>query len=579
LFLGIIGLAPLRLLCLRWWFGLGLDCGKCGSDFFGDSDFILFRYMSVIKTMIAATPVGLVAGAAGSVGLTLYAGRHNSSPALPVIFVFWVLSPFVALAVADLVSTRWSASTRTTLRAMTVVLALGSLAVYAYVTLGPWKSRPTPAFVVVPPASLLIAAVVVSLAAMISGTLSPKRLIKTVVLIALGGICGIALLVGLLLGLLWLDHNRETELPTPSGPFAVGRAMYVWSDAAHSDPTAPQAGSKRELVAWVWYPAAPSQSSQSVEDYFPGPWRSAVEQYSVLFTKFLTRDLSRVHTHSIREAELSSQEQSYPVVLMRAGAAAQTLDYTCLAEDLASHGYVVVGIDVPYRSGVVVFPDGRVIRRAPQNNGEDLSGSEQEKLANKLVAAWSADMSFTLDELNRLNNSDPSGRFIGRLDMQRVGAFGHSLGGAGALQFCHDDSRCKAGVNVDGAPWGSVVCQGVTQPIMLLFSDHGDESDPDKGWILSNIQSVCRHSKGGCVRITVHGCRHFNFSDHALLKNYYFSRLLDALGPIDNRRGLAITSDCLRTFFDIHLKNAAAGNFSGALSSRYPEIQVEAPSP
>src|SRR6202140_309360 len=300
------------------------------------------------------------------------------------------------------------------------------------------------------------------------------RVIKTVVVVALFAVVAIAVL----LGLMWLDHNRETTLPTPTGPFAVGRATYAWSDAAKVDPMAPQPGSTRELLAWIWYPAAPRQPSQTIADYLPAPWRTALERQSgALFTQFLTRDLSRVRAHSIRDAEVSPQQRSYPVVFMRAGLAALTTDYTTLAEDLASHGYVVVGFDAPYRSFVVVFPDGRVIARAPQNNADLVSGPPQEQLANKLLQAWSADMGFALDQLERLHASDPSGRFLGRLDMQRVGVFGHSLGGATALQFCHDDSRCKAGIDVDGAPLGSVIAEGVTQPFMFLMSDHRGESD------------------------------------------------------------------------------------------------------
>src|SRR6202030_1412093 len=215
-------------------------------------------------------------------------------------------------------------------------------------------------------------------------------------------------------------------------------------------------------------------------NYMPAPWRTAIERHmGVLLTQFLTRDLSRVRTHSVRDAEVSPQQHSYPVVLMRAGLAALTTDYTTLAEDLASHGYVVAGFDAPYRSFVVVFPDGRVIARAPQNNADLVSGPAQEQLANKLAQAWSADMGFALDQLERLNASDPSGRFLGRVDMQRVGVFGHSLGGATALQFCHDDSGCKAGINVDGAPLGSVIGEGVTQPFMFLLSDHSSESEAE----------------------------------------------------------------------------------------------------
>jgi predicted dienelactone hydrolase len=70
--------------------------------------------------------------------------------------------------------------------------------------------------------------------------------------------------------------------------------------------------------------------------------------------------------------------------------------------------------------------------------------------------------------LQVLNTSDPAGKFTGRLDMTRVGIFGHSFGGAQAAQFCSQDSRCKAGVDVDGAPHGSVIQAGINRPFMFL---------------------------------------------------------------------------------------------------------------
>jgi hypothetical protein len=133
------------------------------------------------------------------------------------------------------------------------------------------------------------------------------RVIKTMAAVTLFAVVGIAIL----LGLLWLDHNRETTLLTPTGPFAVGRATYAWSDAAHADPLAPQPGTKRKLFAWIWYPTAPQQTSQTAADYLPAPWRIALERHlGVLFARFLTRDLSRVHAHSIRDAAVSPQQHS-----------------------------------------------------------------------------------------------------------------------------------------------------------------------------------------------------------------------------------------------------------------------------
>ena len=435
------------------------------------------EYMRVIKMTVVVAPVAVVAGAVGSAGLMLRAGHRNDSHILLALFAIWVLSPFVALGLADMVSKRWSVLTRATLHAMMLFLTVGSLAIYWNLVSTPPGSKVAFPFLVVPLGSWLLITIVIRIAALLSRRLSRFRpvrwLIKAVAAVAMFCVLGIAVLLGLLL----LDHNRDTTLPPPTGPFAVGRTTCVWSDDAHFDPLVPQPDTKRELLAWIWYPAAPVQPAQAFDDYLPAPWRTAIEgQSGVLLTQFLTRDLSRVHAHSIHNAGVSPQQQSYPVVLMRTGGAAPTTDYTTLAEDLASHGYVVVGFDAPYRSWLVVLPDGRVIARTSQNNLDLVGGPQADQLANKLVQAWTADTSYALDQLKRLNTSDPSGRFLGRLDMQRVGVFGHSLGGATALQFCHDDSRCKAGIDLDGAPLGSVIAEGVTQPFMFLLSDHRGES-------------------------------------------------------------------------------------------------------
>ena len=391
--------------------------------------------------------------------------------------------------------------------------------------------------------------------------------------VVLSGVIGIAVL----LGLLWLDHTRETTLPIPTGPFAVGRTTYVWSDAAQVELMAPQPGTKRELLAWVWYPAVPRQPSQTVAEYLPASWRAADEdQRGMLLTKFLGRDLSRVHAHSILDADLSPEQRLYPVVLMRAGLAAQVANYTSLAEDLASRGYVVVGFDAPYRTSVVVSPDGSVIARAPQNNVDLVSGSDQEQLATKLVQAWSADMGFALDQIERLNTSDPSGKFLGRLDMQRIGVFGHSLGGATALQFCHDDSRCKAGIDVDGAPLGSVITEGVTQPFMFLWSDHGSEwSDVEGRQVEANFRSIYnRLPSDRRLQITIRGANHYLFSDDgAMLKSPLVTRAMRAVGivRIDGRRQVAVTAHFIGTFFDVYLKGEPASELQS--QPQYPEIE------
>jgi predicted dienelactone hydrolase len=254
------------------------------------------------------------------------------------------------------------------------------------------------------------------------------------------------------------------------------------------------------------------------------------------------------------------------------------MNYSTLAEDLASHGYVVLGFDAPYRTNVIVFPDRRVIARTPENNPELVSGEELTRRANKLLAAWTADIAFVLDRLEQLNASGASGKFRGRLDMRRVGVFGHSFGGATAAQFCSQDARCKAGIDVDGSLHGSVIQAGIHKPFMFLLSDHGDfSSDAEIRQIRADIQSIYdRLPADGRLRIAIRGANHFTFSDDgALLKSRivrWVLRLLGKLG-IDGRRQLAVTAYCVHSFFDAYLKQATVSRLKIS-SPLYPEIQV-----
>jgi predicted dienelactone hydrolase len=395
-----------------------------------------------------------------------------------------------------------------------------------------------------------------------------RRLIKGFAALALLFVAGLLVL----LALLWQEHKTEITLPNPTGPFGVGRTTLYWMNNLETDELSPSPGVKRELVVWIWYPAA---APAPLADYLPAPWRLALEQHSgVLMSKFLTRDLSAVRAHSGSDPDVSSQQKSYPVVIMRAGGGALTTDFTTLAEDLASHGYIVVGFDAPYRTSVVVFPDKRVVTRPPAYDPENLPSDQADRLINRLLPMWTSDTKSVVSQLEQLNAADPSGKFTGRLDMHRLGMFGHSFGGATALQFCHEDSRCSAGIDIDGAPYGSVVQEGLKQPFMFILSDHSrDLADPESRQIGAHFQSIYDRLPNGRLFITIRGANHFSFSDQMLLKSHYVIGMMRklGLGSLEGRRGLAITTDYVHTFFDVYLNGASVSQLT---TQRYPEVQV-----
>ncbi len=401
------------------------------------------------------------------------------------------------------------------------------------------------------------------------------------ILVTLGRMTALGVLVAVgLCAYLWVEHRSSITLPSPSGAYAVGRVIYDWIDDTAVDSLAPESGTRRELLVWIWYPGASraGETPAPFDDYVPASLRprTPVPRGPLLF-EWLTRDLARVRGHSLRDAAVASGEAPYPVAVMRAGASAPVLAYSTLAEDLASHGYIVVGFDAPYRTWRVVFPDGRVVERTPENNPELFAGEELVRVGDRLVSAWTRDVAFVVDRLERLNADDPSGLFTGRIDATRVGVFGHSLGGATAAQFCHDDSRCVAAIDIDGRPLGSVVRTGLDKPFMFLLSDHADTaSDPEARRINADIQAIYDALPVKArYRVAIRGANHFTFSDDgALLKSRVLRGALRLFGKlhISGRRQLAVTAHCIDAFFDAYLK-PGGGPPPSIVSPEYPEIE------
>lgn len=122
------------------------------------------RFLGFLR---AVALIAVAAGAVGSAGLMLRADQRTPRFLL-VLFFIWVLSPFVVLAWANVVSKRWPFLTRAALYCGTLVVTLGSLAFYGKFVLPPPGSPRAFVFVAVPPASWLFMTIVVSVAALIS---------------------------------------------------------------------------------------------------------------------------------------------------------------------------------------------------------------------------------------------------------------------------------------------------------------------------------------------------------------------------------------------------------------------------
>ena len=120
------------------------------------------------RVLRAVALIAVVLGAAASLGF-LFRASERTPRFLLLLFVGWVLAPFVALVLADIVSNRWSVVTRTTLHVVMLLVTLGSFAVYGGVVAVPPGTRPAALFLLVPLGSLLLISIVLPIAAVLSG--------------------------------------------------------------------------------------------------------------------------------------------------------------------------------------------------------------------------------------------------------------------------------------------------------------------------------------------------------------------------------------------------------------------------
>jgi len=343
------------------------------------------------------------------------------------------------------------------------------------------------------------------------------------------GLISIALTAG------WAAAQDQPQglLPSLTGPYSVGRASLQWSDESRPDAASPDG--HRQLVVWLWYPAAKTQK-QSPAAWQPDKWGELYwtrflrshPDFAALGTRY---PVQSILSHSYANVPPLPGRQVFPLLLFTPGGGELPLNYASLIEDLASYGYIVVGI-VPAHSGSCVYSDGRIVDLPSRTRFDE--------------SAAVADLTFTLNEFEKLPAKSP---WKNRIDFTHIGAFGHSLGGGASLDIAKTDARVRAVVAIDaGDP------TGLAKPILYLHAagDQLTTLPPDAiGEIRQQTQLFLQTARPG-YDLWIKGARHSFSMDHFMLP--YLPKTIEMAGTIEPTRAITITRVLIRSFFDQHLK-------------------------
>ncbi len=116
----------------------------------------------------------LLVGSVWSLSLTIQAGRNNDSILLKILFMVWVLSPYLIQLLLFLLSTSWKNLRRIMLYVQIIFLSLGSLLFYNGIINLP-DAKPAAIFLLIPLFSWVFIAIVQMMAVYFSRMLTHMK--------------------------------------------------------------------------------------------------------------------------------------------------------------------------------------------------------------------------------------------------------------------------------------------------------------------------------------------------------------------------------------------------------------------
>jgi len=363
-----------------------------------------------------------------------------------------------------------------------------------------------------------------------------------------------------------------SHFPTPSGKYGVGQIKYHWTDMGRGESNLEnQIHSYRELMVYVYYPTEKVDKASFCK-YDKDNAKSLETLFGKItkLPKFLFAGLRFVKIHSVLNAPIIEGNNKFPIIIVSHGFGAMVQGWTYFLEELASHGYIVVGINHPYVAAITRYSDNQIIEslvfKKVEERKEEGGEESYKKWKEDQVEICSHDISFVINKIGEIISSRNE-IWSNRADLSHVGVMGGSFGGSVATRACRKETRIKCGINMDGSLRGEDKNSLMNVPFMFLLAEKSNQ------WVgkgvkdLEDINKFCSNSKN-IDRVIVKDIGHGVFSDLPILVNStFFTRVLsnyfDFFSTSSFEKGnlpiackqLGVIGFDVVQFFDKHLKN------------------------
>jgi len=341
------------------------------------------------------------------------------------------------------------------------------------------------------------------------------------------------------------------DIPTPNGDFLIGTESFVIEDESRYELYSDDATEFRKIKIQIWYPA------ESVDGYEQASWledgvvvsRALSKDFG--FPSFFLDHTADIRSNSYLGAPISSTSANYPVIIISHGWRGFRNIHTDYAEELASLGYIVIGIDHSYGSVATVF------------DNDDIAYINQDALpprettpdfldyANQLVYTYASDISTTINYLEDINASNSRSKFSGRLDLDKLGLLGHSTGGGADVAIALNDDRIDAIIGLDA--WvepidETEISKGLSIPSLFLRSGAWETGNNN-----TNLFSLIENSTFPPELYQIEGITHYDF---AMVYMYSpLTKYIGLSGKVEDKYLNLILKSMITDFFNETLRN------------------------
>lgn len=274
---------------------------------------------------------------------------------------------------------------------------------------------------------------------------------------------------------------------------------------------------------------------------------------------------------------------TYPLLVFSHGAYGIAASNSSTYTELASHGYVVASIDHPYHSFYTVSDDGKDVmvsteymREVSNANKEGFYTAEE---TYGLIQQWmklrTDDMNFVIDTILTQSESN-SNTMYQLINKDKIGVFGHSMGGAASVWLGRERNDISAVVNIDAPLFSELkynkeidnfVASGeaYTTPILNIYSDD----------VWRQLDTISTYAANKAIATNaiesydVHfqGAKHLSLTDLPLFSPVLANILQGGVADIDTYYCIETQNEIILEFFDYVLKGIGSFTSEGTYSS------------